>query len=94
MAAAFAGLPRQQGLSPLPAAAWFRNGELVRDEPHRAPIKLGETKPVNDPLGWARTVQEQLWKRLRPQCICVRAVCFSYQGREQAGERRRQGDKP
>jgi hypothetical protein len=77
---AFRDLPGQQGLLALPAAAWFRDGRPVSDEPDRASIRLGDAKAVNDPLGWARGTQEGLADRLRPYFPASRAVCFSFRG--------------
>jgi hypothetical protein len=76
----FAGLAPQQGLADLPMAAWFRDGQLVRDEADRGPIRLGQAEVVNDPLGWAQAAQEQLWQRLQPHFQQVRAACFSFRG--------------
>src|SRR5207244_2737754 len=44
----FAGLPGQSRLVPLLTAAWFRDGELVRDEQDRGPLRQGRAEEVND----------------------------------------------
>jgi hypothetical protein len=75
----FAGLPRQAGLDPLqpPVAVWLENGEPVRDEPERAPINLGQTQALEDPVWRARAL---LRDGLRPLFPYTRAVCFTFQG--------------
>jgi hypothetical protein len=80
LAKRFAGLPKQSGLDPLRtrAAAWFEDGEPVRDEPDRAPINLGQTQSIEDPVGRTRTL---LRGELRPLFPYTRAVCFTFQGR-------------
>jgi hypothetical protein len=79
LAKRFAGLPRQADLHPLRArvAAWFEDGEPVRDEPERAPINLGLTQAIEDPVWRARAL---LRDSLRPVFPYTRAVCFTFQG--------------
>jgi hypothetical protein len=75
----FAGLPKQGGLDPLRTrlAAWFENGEPVRDEPDRAPINLSNTQAIEDPVWRMRLL---LRGDLRPLFPYTRAVCFTFQG--------------
>jgi hypothetical protein len=80
LAKRFAGLPRQADLDPPRArvAAWFEDGEPVRDEPDRAPINLGQTQTITDPVWRVRAL---LRDGLRPVFPYTRAVCFAFQGR-------------
>src|SRR5262249_56143765 len=77
VAGLFQGLPRQQGPLRLQAAAWFKNGELVRDEEHRGPIQIGKAEAIDDPVLQA---QELLRGKLGRWFAFTRAVCFSFQG--------------
>jgi hypothetical protein len=75
----FAGLPRQAGLDPLRTrlAAWFENGELVQNEPDRAPINLKETQAIEDPVWRTRAVLRDGLPALFPY---TRAVSFTFEG--------------
>jgi tRNA A-37 threonylcarbamoyl transferase component Bud32 len=79
LAQRFAGLPKQGGLDPLRTrvAAWFEDGEPVRDEPERAPINLGNSLALEDPVWRTRALLRQ---ELRPLFPYTRAVCFTFQG--------------
>jgi hypothetical protein len=79
LARRFAGWPRQPGLDPLRlrVAAWFEDGEPVRDEPERAPINLGQAQAIEDPVWRAQAL---LRDNLRPVFPYTRAVCFSFHG--------------
>jgi len=75
----FAGQPKQAGLNPLQTrvAAWFENGEPVRDEPERVPINLNQTQAITDPLWRTRAL---LRDELQPLFPYTRAVCFAFRG--------------
>src|SRR5262249_27600485 len=75
--ALFAGLPKQQGLPDARARAWFEDGELVRHEPHRGPVRVGQGDPQEDPVVQAQAL---LRDRLRPLFPSTRAVCFAFRG--------------
>jgi tRNA A-37 threonylcarbamoyl transferase component Bud32 len=68
-------LPRQTGQS-LRATAWFENGEVVRNEPDRAP--RFEPRRRNDPV---LAVQRRIRERLGRYFRYTRAVTFANQGR-------------
>jgi hypothetical protein len=75
LAALFAGLPRQNGLPDPRARAWFENGELVRHDRDRGPVRVGQGQ--EDAV--LRT-QALLRGKLRPLFPYTRAVCFAFQG--------------
>jgi hypothetical protein len=78
LAGLFAGLPEQTGLpADARAAAWFENGELVRDEQDRSPIQIGKARASDDPV--LRT-QALLRGKLKPLFPYTRAVCFGFKG--------------
>jgi hypothetical protein len=79
LSALFQGLPKQKAPD-LRAAAWFENGQLVKDEPDRGAIQIGQAQGINDPV--LRT-QALLRGRLRELFPYTRAVCFSFTGNEQ-----------
>jgi serine/threonine protein kinase len=77
VAGLFKGLPRQEGTPRLAAAAWFENGELVRDDPDRGPLLLDKARPLDDPV---LITQAALRGRVRQWFPYTRAVCYSFQG--------------
>jgi hypothetical protein len=78
LAGLFAGLPEQTGLpADARAAAWFENGELLRNEADRSPIQIGKARPSDDPV--LRT-QALLRGKLKPLFPYSRAVCFGFKG--------------
>jgi serine/threonine protein kinase len=62
----------------LRAAAWFENGELVRDDPDRSAPVFAKRKANDDPV--LRT-QALLRTRLAEVFPYTRAVCFAFDGR-------------
>jgi serine/threonine protein kinase len=77
LAAVFRGLPRQERLPDLRAAAWFERGELVRDEEDRGAMRIGQAEAVDDPV--LRT-QRLLRGQLGQMFSYTRAVCYGFQG--------------
>jgi hypothetical protein len=71
------GLPRQGRLPDPRAAAWFENGELVRDEEDRGAIQIGDPAAVDDPVLRTQRLLRGELKRLFPY---TRAVCYGFQG--------------
>jgi hypothetical protein len=72
-----AGLPKQKRLPDRQARAWFENGELVRGDAARGPVRIGDGDEQDDPV--MRT-QALLRAPLRPLFPYTRAVCFAFQG--------------
>jgi serine/threonine protein kinase len=72
--AELAGLPPQRRKGE--AVVWFRDGEVVRDEPNRAPT--WEETDVSDPLRMTQERLRQLWQRHGGH---LRAVSFADRGR-------------
>ncbi|HJT76245.1 MAG TPA: protein kinase, partial [Gemmataceae bacterium] len=77
LAATFADLPKQARLPDLRAAAWFENGELVRDEGDRGAMQIGRAEAADDPV---LRVQRLLRGRLGRLFPYTRAVCYGFQG--------------
>jgi len=72
----FSGLPAQKTYD-LRSAAWFENGEIIRDEQDRGPIKLGEKTGVDDAVQRTQLLLRTKLKELFPY---TRAVCFGNKG--------------
>jgi hypothetical protein len=77
LVALFAGLPPQGALPDPRAAAWFENGELVRDQEGRGAIQIGRPAAVDDPVLRTRRLLRGGLRRLFPY---TRAVCYGFQG--------------
>jgi predicted Ser/Thr protein kinase len=76
LAALFAALPVQKAADTR-AAAWFENGQLVRHEVDRGPIRLDQAKESDDPV--LRT-QSMLKARLEKLFPYTRGVSFANRG--------------
>lgn len=72
----FAGLPKQKTADPR-AAAWFENGDLVRNEVDRGPIRLDKATERDDPV---LKTQALLRTRLQGLFPYSRAVSFANKG--------------
>lgn len=76
LAALFAGLPVQKAIDSR-AAAWFENGQLVRNEVDRGPIRLDQAKGSDDPV---LKTQLMLMTRLDKLFPYTRGVSFANRG--------------
>jgi serine/threonine protein kinase len=76
--AIFANLPAQQAQD-VRSLAWFENGDVVRNEQDRGPIKLGERIAVDDPVLRTQSLLRTKLKEIFPY---TRAVCFGDKGDE------------
>jgi serine/threonine protein kinase len=82
VAGLFTGLAAQPEAVPSAVAAWFENGELVRDDSYRGPPQVGKRRTVLDPV---LQTQDLLRGRLQALFPSTRAVCFSFEGHARGG---------
>jgi hypothetical protein len=76
LAGMFAGLPRPSH-KPDDAVVWFENGEIVTNEPYRAPKRI-DPQRASDPV---IVMQALLREKLKDHFSYTRAVSFSFTGK-------------